>query len=138
WPRSDKYNDVGQPQKPSPPRTRTRIPTPISFASGGGAPWPIAGTGARVLLASPAQSTSGTLCPLSAQERQLCAFRTVLLRSLRGFAGRLRRPSEDAGGPVTQGPHSPAAAASPAPQPAAIRPTISSPCPRAKPSRPTL
>ncbi len=31
WPRSDRYNDVGQPQNPSPPRTITRIPTPITL-----------------------------------------------------------------------------------------------------------
>src|SRR5215472_5508496 len=31
WPRSDRYSDVGQPQNPSPPRTRTRIPTPVTL-----------------------------------------------------------------------------------------------------------
>src|SRR5215469_10344197 len=38
WPRSDRYSDVGQPQKPSPPRTRTRIPTPVYVALVRGCP----------------------------------------------------------------------------------------------------
>src|SRR5215469_11693745 len=38
WPRSDRYSDVGQPQNPSPPRTRTRIPTPVYVALVRGSP----------------------------------------------------------------------------------------------------
>src|SRR5215469_2067208 len=38
WPRSDRYSDVGQPQNPSPPRTRTRIPTPVFVALVRGSP----------------------------------------------------------------------------------------------------
>src|SRR6266571_8597693 len=37
-PRSDRYSEVGHPQNPSPPRTRTRIPTPVTVALVQGCP----------------------------------------------------------------------------------------------------
>jgi hypothetical protein len=96
-PRSDKYNDVGQPQNHR-RQGPERASDPISFASGGRSR-AHRRDGARALWRRPRSLPGDTMPP--SPGRGSFAFRAVP-RSLRGLAGRFgRRP--EAGGPVGQG-----------------------------------
>ena len=114
WPRSDRYRAVGQPQKPSPPRTRTRIPTPISVA-GGGAAGPSRDGEGGCLRRGQDDLAGGGVPPWTPRKASFAHCTAPRCWSLRGFAGRLRTRPEAVSGPVRQGPHSPAAELPPAP-----------------------